>query len=122
LRAKTQLFVDALEDPAKRPRIVAEMKAMDPKVATQGQLIGSYLQLGETDLAYQLMFESLDRDSRAWVNEWDLSKAWSEEGGDVRRHARFGELAERIGLLDYWKQYGFPDGCRAGQGTAVVCN
>jgi len=85
-------------------------------------MVGSYLQLGETDLAYRLMFESLGRDSRAWVHEWDLSKAWSEEGGDLRRHPRFGELAERIGLLDYWKQYGFPDGCRAGLDTAVVCN
>ena len=122
LRAKTQLFVDALADPAKRPKIVAEMKAMDPKIATQAQLIGSYLQLGETDLAYRLMFESLGRDSRAWVHEWDLSKAWSEEGGELLRHPRFGELAERIGLLDYWKQYGFPDGCRAGLDTAVVCN
>ena len=98
------------------------MKAMDPKIATQAQLIGSYLQLGETDLAYQLMFESLDRDSRAWVREWNLSEAWSVEGGDLRRHPRLGELAQRIGLLDYWKQYGFPDGCRAGQDTAVVCN
>ena len=35
LRAKAQLFVDALADPAKRPKIVAEMKAMDPKIATQ---------------------------------------------------------------------------------------
>jgi hypothetical protein len=98
------------------------MKAMDPKIATQSQLIGPYLQLGETDLAFQLMFESLDRDSDAWVREWDLSEAWTVAGGDVRRHPRFGELAERIGLLDYWKQYGFPDGCRAGQGTAVVCS
>jgi len=25
-------------------------------------------------------------------------------------------------MLDYWKQYGFPDGCRAGRDTAVVCD
>jgi tetratricopeptide (TPR) repeat protein len=122
LRAKAQMFVDALADPAKRPKIVAEMKAMDPKIVTQEKFIGSYLQLGETDLAYRLMFESLDRDSLAWVREWNLSEAWSVEGGDLRRHPRLGELAQRIGMVDYWKQYGFPDGCRAGLDTAVVCN
>jgi TolB-like protein/Flp pilus assembly protein TadD len=122
LKGKAQLIIAALADPAKRAKTVAEMRTLDPKVATQDQLISSYLALGETDLAYRLMFESLDRDSSAWVREWDLGEVWSVEGGGLRRHPRFGELAERMGLLDYWKQYGFPDGCRAGQGTAVVCS
>jgi TolB-like protein len=122
LKAKVQDWVDALADPSKRPKIVADMKALDPKVATQSQLIGPYLQLGETDLAYRLMFESLDRDRLAWLHEWDLMHAWSSDSAALRRDPRFGILAERIGLLDYWKQYGFPDGCRAGQDTPIVCS
>jgi TolB-like protein len=123
LKGKAQVIVAALADPAKRAKTVAEMRALDPKVATQEQLIGSYLALGETDLAYRLMFESLDRHDRAWVrDEWGPAEAWGVEGAALRRDPRFGELAQRMGLLDYWKQYGFPDGCRAGQGTAVVCN
>jgi TolB-like protein/Flp pilus assembly protein TadD len=123
LKGKAQVIVAALADPAKRAKTVAEMKALDPKVAPQDQLIGSYLALGEIDLAYRLMFESLDRHDRAWVRDtWGGTEAWGAEGTALRRDPRFGELAQRMGLLDYWKQYGFPDGCRAGQGTAVVCN
>ena len=123
MKDKAQVIVAALADPAKRAKTVAEMKALDPKVAPQDQLIGSYLALGETDLAYRLMFESLDRHDRAWVRDnWGGADPWGAEGTALRRDPRFGELAQRMGLLDYWKQYGFPDGCRAGQGTAVVCN
>jgi TolB-like protein len=122
LRSKVQDWVDALADPSKRPRIVAEMKTLDPKVKLQQELIGPYLQLGETDLAYRLIFESLDRDRLSWLHEWDLMHAWSADAAALRRDPRFGKLAERIGLLDYWKQYGFPDGCRAGQDTPVVCS
>jgi TolB-like protein len=122
LRSKVQDWVDALADPSKRPRIVAEMKTLDPKDKPQQELIGPYLQLGETDLAYRLIFESLDRDRLSWLHEWDLMHAWSADAAAMRRDPRFGKLAERIGLLDYWKQYGFPDGCRAGQGTPIVCS
>ena len=33
-----------------------------------------------------------------------------------RNDPRFARIAERIGFVDYWKQYGYPDGCRAGPG------
>jgi hypothetical protein len=58
----------------------------------------------------------------AWAHKWDVMNAWSVESAAFRRDPRFGELARRMGLLDYWKQYGFPDACRAGSGdVAVVC-
>ncbi len=121
LKPKVVEYVDVLADPSKRPKFVAEMQALDPKVKPQVELIGAYLELGETDLAYRLMFESLDRDRLSWTREWDLMHTWSREGSGMRRDPRFGKLAERIGLLDYWKQYGFPDGCRAGTDTPIVC-
>ena len=32
------------------------------------------------------------------------------------------DFVERLGLVDYWKQYGYPDRCRPGTGTvAIVC-
>jgi TolB-like protein/Flp pilus assembly protein TadD len=122
LKKKVTGFVEALADPSKKPALVADLRRMDPKIATQSQLIGTYLHLGETDLAYKIMFETLDKDPLAWAHDWDLTAAWSVEGTAMRHDPRFGELAERIGMLDYWKQYGFPDGCRAGQGSPIVCS
>lgn len=115
-------FIDALADPALRPRLLAEMRSLDPKKVPQVELVGPYLQLGQTDLVYRILLDSLDQDPRSWVEKWDLGVAWSDEGAAFRKDARFVQLAERIGLLDYWKQYGYPDHCRAGTDTPIVCS
>ena len=122
LRAYVTRFVDALEDPALRPEVVDGMRRVDPKVAQQLDLVHPYLQLGQVDLVYQLLFAELERDPKAWTRRWDLNVAWSPEGEAFRKHPRFGELADRMGLADYWKQYGYPDGCRAGPDASVVCS
>jgi hypothetical protein len=97
------------------------MQALDPSVAPQSKLVGSYVKLGATDLAYRVMFEELNENPLVWATHWDLTLAWTDEGAAMRKDPGFGRLAERIGILDYWKQYGFPDGCRAGKDTPVVC-
>ena len=122
LKGPVRDFVDAMADPSRRPAMVARMKALDPKLRSQYQLIGAYIQIGALDLAYQLMFEDLDRNHVAWAHDWDMAGAWSPDNAAMRRDPRFVELAERIGMLDYWKQYGFPDGCRSGKDTPLVCS
>ncbi len=60
LRPKVGEFVDAVADPAKRPAMVAALRAVDPKVATQEDLLMPYLQLQQYDQAYRIMDDSLD--------------------------------------------------------------
>ena len=48
---------------------------------------------------------------------------WSPGAAALRADPRFSRLVERAGLVDYWKQYGYPDHCRAGAGDrALVCD
>ncbi|HET9692822.1 MAG TPA: hypothetical protein VFP48_00440 [Steroidobacteraceae bacterium] len=115
-------WVDAVADPAKRPQTLAAMRTLDPKIIKQVDLLMPYLRLGEVDIVYRILFESLEQDRMAWVHGWDIMSTWSEESAAFRRDPRFPELAQRTGLLDYWKQYGFPDGCRAGdRDVPIVC-
>ncbi len=115
-------YVDAIADPAQRPAMVAKLRAVDPKVARQVDLVQPYLQLGQTDLVYQIIDDTLDEDRLAWVHTLNLLHLWSPDARRFRSDPRFAELAQRIGLVDYWKQYGYPDGCRAGTGDrALVC-
>jgi len=113
-------YVDAIADPAKRPAIVAKLRAVDPKVARQVDLVQPYLQLGQTDLVYQIIDDTLDADRLAWVHTLSLQSLWSPDARRFRSDPRFAEFAQRIGLVDYWKQYGYPDGCRAGAGDRAL--
>jgi TolB-like protein len=122
LRPLAVRFVDAVADPALRPKMVAEMRAVDPKLAKQSDLVHQYLQLGQVDLVYGILLGEIGEGPSAWVEKWDLTLAWAPDGEAFRRDRRFAELAARIGVLDYWKQYGYPDGCRAGDDTPIVCS
>jgi hypothetical protein len=115
-------YIEALRNPAARPEVVALMRGFDPKVLPQLNLVSSYAELGALDVVYELLFSALDRNPLSWIDEWDLSFVWGPEGAAMRRDPRFAQLAERMGIVDYWKQYGFPDGCRAGQDVAIVCS
>jgi hypothetical protein len=42
------------------------------------------------------------------------------EGTPLRRLPGFSQLVEKLGLVDYWKQYGWPDDCRP-VGEAIQC-
>ena len=98
------------------------MRKLDPKVATQEELLSPYLQLGQTDLAYQVIDEALERDRKSWLHNLGMSDAWLAETAAFRKDARFGKFAQRVGLVDYWKQYGYPDQCHPGSANEpVVC-
>jgi len=114
-------YVDAWADPSLRPQVISEMRAFDPKIARQIDLVPPYIELGAIDVAYEVMLDALAKDPEAWVPRWD-SHAWGPESAAFRRDPRFGELMRRMGFFDYWKQYGFPDGCRAGDDTLIVCS
>jgi TolB-like protein/Tfp pilus assembly protein PilF len=123
LRPQAGRYVDAVADPKLIPEVVAGMRAVDPKVVPQIDLIQPYMHLKQLDLVYDLLSKSLDEQPDSWVKRWEITHAWSPEGKAFREDPRFGELAGRMGpLVDYWKQYGYPDGCRAGDGTPVVCS
>jgi TolB-like protein/Tfp pilus assembly protein PilF len=122
LRAHIPEYIDALANPAKRRAVVAEMRKLDPKVATQEELLSPYLQLGQTDLAYQVIDEALERDRKSWLHNLGMSDAWLAETAAFRKDARFGKFAQRVGLVEYWKQYGYPDQCHPGSADEpVVC-
>jgi TolB-like protein len=114
-------FVAALREPGLRPETIAAMRAIDPGIKPQAELVGSYVELGAIDVAYEILFAELEKDPKAWTHGWDIGVAWGPDGAAFRRDPRFGKLAQRMGLVDYWKQYGYPDGCRAGDDTPIVC-
>ena len=123
LKPLVHQFIEGLSDPSARPRVIASLRTTDPALISQAKLVDVYSSLGDVDLAYQVMFETLDKDHLAWIHDWEMSDLWSPDSAAMRHSPKLGELAERIGVIDYWKQYGFPDQCRPGQdGAPIVCS
>ena len=122
IRAQIGPIVDSLANPALRPAMAARLQTIDPRDWAPQERVMPYILLGQTDLAYQVMFDGLARDRRGWLKDWDMSHVWAPEGRPLRMDPRFARLSEQLGMLDYWRQYGFPDGCRAGTDAPIVCS
>ena len=73
-----------------------------------------------------MAFEVLE--SLAHYGGWDDAMAggyhniWypGPEFDRFRRDPRFPRLMEKVGLVEYWREYGWPDYCRS-EGKTVVC-
>ncbi|MFC1839796.1 hypothetical protein ACFL1N_09460 [Thermodesulfobacteriota bacterium] len=61
---------------------------------------------GDPELALNVMEKSIR------VHNVALVLMWSPIMKEVRQLPRFKEFVREIGLVDYWKEYGWPDLCR----------
>ncbi len=52
----------------------------------------------------------------------DPYNLWSPLFSGMRRHPRFVEVLDGLGLVDYWREYGWPDRCRPKGEDGVVCD
>ena len=111
----------ALEDPSLQPRVLAEMRAADLSPLRPIDLVIPYAQIGGADTSLEILIDAAQ--NGALHGDFDLGQLWTPEAEPIRRHARFPEFVRRVGLLDYWKQYGYPDACRPGDTKdSVVCS
>jgi TolB-like protein len=114
-----RLLYAALADPTKRP---AAVQALQSVVRTLGpghmhsgeqrDFMVDFAQLDALDPAYQLAGRYLDEFERSGTGggvNWSF--LWIPEMHPFRRDLRFQAFVERLGLVEYWQQYGPPDGC-----------
>jgi tetratricopeptide (TPR) repeat protein len=68
--------------------------------------------LGEVGSAHDVASAILETSSRDGTvgTAWD--PVWLPEMLPFRRHARFDDFVARLRLPEYWREKGFPDGCR----------
>ena len=100
------------EDPARWPELEA-LLTDDPAIPEEG-LLALYVIMGRAERALEIALTDPGREAV------DPGILWLPEAAPLRRLPRFGELVKSIGLVDYWKQYGWPDDCRP-VGDQVQC-
>ena len=74
-----------------------------------------YVDFGRIDDAYRVV--NMARDSGS-DNSWWMF--WRPEVAPFRQDPRFAKLVTEMGLLDYWRENGWPDTCQP-VGDSVIC-
>jgi TolB-like protein len=104
----------ALADPVKRPSAIVALQQLLSKSAgvnLRMSIVDYLVQLGSLDSAFSAANDTADICIRNGATGCAWAFLWVPDMRPFRSDPRFAVFAERLGLLDYWKQYGPPDGC-----------
>jgi tetratricopeptide (TPR) repeat protein len=109
-----RLFIEAKIDAAKTP-LYFEFLAENESVLPPDYVLWDYAAFDRIDDAYRLLKRAPDSiDGVSWVFYW------SPYLTAFRQDPRFAELVTEHGLVDYWREHGWPDACKPA-GDSVNC-
>jgi len=102
------MLIDALEDP-NGPEECARMLLSASRQGDLDELIAfeALLMLG-SPRAFDL-----DIDPFSIAKTQILAQVWNNWGVQLRRDLRFKVWVEKLGYVDFWRKYGWPDRCRS---------
>jgi hypothetical protein len=123
-----QFFYRALSDSSRRDLAIEALQAWEAKLPAEEldpsgahRLIVWFTMLGAIETAHDVAQRTLDRLSAhgSIGNGWGI--LWTKEMHPFRESARFQHLLSRLGLFNYWRQYGPPDSCVL-RGDLIQCS
>ncbi len=100
-------FVEALQDPDKRPGFVEYLTQLGDTVPLQVR-VGNFAALDQIDAAYEAAYSQVNvYDGNMWIF------LWGQQMPSFRADPRFEDLVTQIGLADFWRTSGkWPDKCQ----------
>jgi adenylate cyclase len=129
--AVVRLLYAAAADGAKKGTAIEALQALRAGAARVAMTrpvmmmlsINWFTRLGALDLAYELALATLDEFESTGVLTGSIHVAayWLPEMRPFRQDARFLRFVTRLGLMEYWQQYGPPDDCDLKDG-ALMCH
>jgi adenylate cyclase len=126
--AALKLAYLALGDASHKPAALDALRQLDVTVGDasidlllQIHVVLLYTLLGSLDRAFEQANRFLDRfaESGEIGQPGVWGTLWFPEMRPFREDSRFAAFATRLGLMDYWKQYGPPDDCELRNGKLM---
>jgi len=118
LIASNQVRQRSVEDAARllrtAPRIIP---APDALPVLEGELNFVYAHVGALDRVMEFAERNL---AIGWVGSTANYAMWSPERGPLRNTERFKNYVRAAGMVDYWRERGWPDCCRFVSGDDFV--
>jgi len=115
-------LIEAKIDAAQRPLLLELLAEYEMNSSLSFEtlltLFTAYVGLDRVDEAYRViaMVHDLDGFFRNYV--WYF---WRSDMAPFRQDSRFAALVNELGMVDYWREYGWPDVCQPA-GDSVSCN
>ena len=106
------IYADMLIDSLENPEDAENCAGMLVNAAKQGDLDKLVSFEALLILGSPRAFD-LDIDPNRVAKKQLLSQVWNPWGVELRRDPRFKEWAEKLGYVDFWRKYGWPDRCRS---------
>mgnify|MGYP001550778890 CR=1 FL=1 len=90
------------EDRKEEALHIVDEYVRDPAPETEGFAPVMLLRLGRIEEAFDIFARN-----KFAFDSYFLAALWSPSAADARRHPAFRDFVKRIGLVDYWRQYGW---------------
>jgi adenylate cyclase len=98
---------------AKLHQLYNDESSLSERDITDISILAAYF--GDPDFAMEAM------EKGAKINALGLFKIWYPVMKEIRQLPRFKEFVRDIGLVDYWKEYGWPELCRPVGENDFIC-
>jgi adenylate cyclase len=100
-------------------KLEERLRDEDLDLITSKRLMMWYTLLGALDFAYESANRALDSFAQSGTVGIAWGILWIPEMREFRRDLRFQAFVTRLGLMEYWQQYGPPDGCELRDGMLI---
>ena len=112
-----KLFMEAWRDSTRIPLYLKKLAEHESEMFPWFSLSG-YVAFGRLDDAFRVADAVRDAADVSLLAWWVI---WRHDMAPFRQDARFAELVTNLGMVDYWRENGWPDACQP-VGESVICN